>query len=96
MIQGKTEFDPRCDETGKVNYDLPPRGVSYGKPPQGLRNWNCRVDGDEDPDWTGSCKKEDLAPSCPWLFVNVPLTDLVAPGSKMQETPGKLARATML
>jgi len=49
------EFGPGCDETGKVNYDLPPRGVSYGRPPKGLRNHDCKVDGHEDPDWSGSC-----------------------------------------
>lgn len=35
--------------------DLPPRGVSHGDPPPGLRNWVCEVDGHEDPDLVGSC-----------------------------------------
>ena len=25
------------------NPDLPPRGVSYGTPPEGLRNWICEA-----------------------------------------------------
>lgn len=37
------------------NPDLPPRGVSGGNPPDGLRNWICAVDGHCDPDNTGGC-----------------------------------------
>jgi hypothetical protein len=37
------------------NPDLPPRGVSGGIPPKGLRNWICEVDGHEDPDNSGLC-----------------------------------------
>lgn len=44
-----------CDHTGKVNYKLPRRGMSGGRPPKGLRNWDCRVDGHEDPDNSGAC-----------------------------------------
>jgi hypothetical protein len=35
--------------------DLPPRGVSRGTPPPGLRNWVCEVDGHSDPDNSGLC-----------------------------------------
>jgi hypothetical protein len=34
---------------------LPPRGVSDGIPPPGLRNWVCAADGHSDPDNTGFC-----------------------------------------
>jgi len=37
------------------NLDYPPRGVSEGIPPIGLRNWNCEVDGHADPDNSGLC-----------------------------------------
>lgn len=37
------------------NPDYPPRGVSSGIPPKGLRNWICEVDGHEDPDNSGVC-----------------------------------------
>jgi hypothetical protein len=43
----KLKFGPGCDETGKINYKLRPRGYSVGKPPKGLRNYDCRVDGHE-------------------------------------------------
>jgi hypothetical protein len=52
---GRDEYGPGCDETGRVNRALPPRGDSYGKPPVGLRNWDCRIDGHEDPDHSGLC-----------------------------------------
>lgn len=48
-------FGPGADETGRVNYALPPRGVAGGRPPRGLRNWDCRQDGHEDPDNSGLC-----------------------------------------
>ena len=35
--------------------ELPPRGISYGEPPKGLRNWICKADGHEDPDNSGLC-----------------------------------------
>ena len=49
------KYGPGVDETGKVNHKLSARGVSFGKPPKGLRNWDCRIDGHEDPDNTGLC-----------------------------------------
>lgn len=51
-----TTYGPGCDETGKINYNLPPRGVSFGRPlGTNLRNWDCRVDGHSDPDNSGLC-----------------------------------------
>lgn len=37
------------------NPDFPPCGDSGCKPPLGLRNWICEVDGHEDPDRSGLC-----------------------------------------
>ncbi|QFU87865.1 hypothetical protein [Amycolatopsis sp. YIM 10] len=37
------------------NPALPPRGVSRGEPPPGLRNWVCAADGHADPDNSGLC-----------------------------------------
>lgn len=48
-------FGPGMDEAGTVNYALPPRGRAFGRPAAGLRNYDCRKDGHEDPDLTGSC-----------------------------------------
>lgn len=48
-------YGPGCDDTGTVNYDLPARGIDAGKPPPGLRNWDCRVDWHSDPDNSGLC-----------------------------------------
>ncbi len=48
-------YGPGCDETGQINYDLPPRGINAGKPPPGLRNHDCREDGHRDPDNSGLC-----------------------------------------
>ena len=39
----------------KHQKSLPPRGVSKGKPPKGLRNWNCKKDGHSDADNSGLC-----------------------------------------
>ncbi len=35
--------------------NCPPRGVSGGVAPEGLRNWECHWDGHSDPDNTGMC-----------------------------------------
>ncbi len=51
----KETFGPGMDETGKINPALPARGVSYGKPPPGARNWSCDIDGHSDPDNSGLC-----------------------------------------
>lgn len=55
MSKIPAEYGPGMDETGRVNYDFPPRGVAYGKPSPGLRNHDCRVDGHRDPDNSGLC-----------------------------------------
>ncbi len=54
-VNKKAEYGPGCDETGQVNYNLHPRGTSWGKPPPGLRNFDCLVDGHRDPDNSGFC-----------------------------------------
>lgn len=49
-------FGPGCDVTGMINYDLPPRGVSFGRPlGPNIRNYDCRIDSHEDPDNSGLC-----------------------------------------
>ena len=46
---------PGCDANGDYNISLPRRGVNGGKPPPGVRNRDCVIDGHEDPDWSGMC-----------------------------------------
>ena len=55
MSDNHKKYGPGMDETGVVNYKLRPRGTSSGKPPPGLRNYDCREDGHEDPDNSGLC-----------------------------------------
>lgn len=55
MGGGEEDGPPGLASNGDINYNLPPRGVSMGKPPEGLRNWDCSYDGHEDPDNSGMC-----------------------------------------
>lgn len=61
-------FDLTDDEAREIlirygqDPDLEPRGVAYGTPPPGLRNWVCEVDGHSDPDNSGLCIH------CPYEF----------------------------
>ncbi len=49
------KLGPGRDSEGKYNPALPPRGISFGKPPIGLRNHDCKLDSHRDPDNSGLC-----------------------------------------
>lgn len=54
-MSNERDYGPGMNHLGVIDYSLPPRGVSAGQPPNGLRNWDCRHDSHADPDNSGLC-----------------------------------------